>query len=70
MSKTHVSIEGETVDAIAFAYFGRHQGTTEAIYDANPGLADHGLLLPAGLSIAIPEMPAEAPSARTVKLYD
>jgi phage tail protein X len=35
----------DTVDAIAWRYYGKTAGVVEAILQANPGLADHGPLL-------------------------
>lgn len=49
-----VTIDGDTVDLIAHTYYGKHAKNTEAIYDANPGLAEKGPVFPAGLIIKIP----------------
>ena len=55
--------EGDMVDAIAYRHYGHHVGTTEAILNANHGLADHGLSLPAGLLITLPELGSPAAPA-------
>lgn len=61
---TYVTIDGDMVDAIAYAYFGfRHQGNTEAVLNANPGLANRGAILPAGVPIKLPSKSA-APATR------
>lgn len=60
--------EGDTVDAIAWRHYGRESAAL-AILEANPRLADHGPVLPAGLSIVLPELPEAAPEA-TIRLWD
>lgn len=69
MPNTYLTIEGDTVDAIAHRHYGRHNGTTEAILEANRGLAAQPLILPEGLVIALPDLVDDAP-IQTVKLYD
>ena len=60
--RSYRSKAADSVDAIAWKVYGRQDARlTEGIYDANPGLADHGPLLPAGLIIAIPDAPDPAP---------
>lgn len=52
---------GDTADSIAWAVYDRQDpGLVEGILDANPGLADLGPLLPAGIRVAIPDAPAPA----------
>uniref|UniRef100_A0A7Z0TXF6 Tail protein X n=1 Tax=Bradyrhizobium barranii subsp. barranii TaxID=2823807 RepID=A0A7Z0TXF6_9BRAD len=50
----YLTIEGDTVDLIAYNRFGVTHGATEAILRANPGLAAAGTKLPQGMSINIP----------------
>ena len=69
MAETYVIKDGETVDEIAFRHYGRHNGTTEAILDANRGLVAQPLALPEGLEIILPVLDDESP-IQTVKLYD
>lgn len=53
--------DGDVVDAIARAVYGSEAGgATERLLDANPGLADIGPVLPAGLYVAIPAPPVAA----------
>lgn len=54
MAKTWKTRDGDMVDLIAFETLGDEDART-AIHDANPTLADHGLILPSGLIIVIPE---------------
>lgn len=69
MPETYRTIEGDTIDAIAHKHYGRHDGTTEIILEANRGLAAEPLVLPEGLQIALPDIDDSAP-IQTVKLYD
>ena len=50
----YLTIEGDTVDLIAYNRFGVTHGATEAILRAIPGLAAAGKKLPQGMSINIP----------------
>ncbi len=72
MPKTYTTKDGDTIDAIAFEHYGRHQGTTEAILEANRGLAEHPLMLPAELTITLPDLAPDAAtqSVKPVMLYD
>lgn len=64
-----ITTDGDMVDELAFKHYGTHDGTAEAILDANPGLAARGPVLPAGVTIILPVV--ERPTAEiTVKLYD
>jgi len=69
MPDTYTTIEGDTVDAIAYRHYGQHSGTTELVLEANRGLAEHPLRLPANLTITLPILDTAAP-IQTVKLYD
>lgn len=69
MAQEYTTVDGDTVDAIAHRHYGRHNGTTELILEANRGLAEHPLALPANLTIVLPILDAAAP-IETVKLYD
>jgi len=69
MPQTYRTIEGDTIDAIAHKHYGRHDGTTELILEANRGLAGKPLILPEGTVITLPDIDDSAP-IQTVKLYD
>lgn len=60
---------GDTADAIAFTAYGVTGGATEALLAANPVLASQGPVLPAGLALMLPALPAPAVAA-TVSLWD
>lgn len=69
MKDVYRTKEGETIDEIAFRHYGRHSGTTEAVLEANPGLGEQPLTLPAGLEIKLPDV-SKQKSRHSVKLYD
>lgn len=69
MAETYTTSEGETLDAICYAHYGRHDGTTELVLGANRGLAALPLVLPEGTQITLPVLAIEEP-IQTVKLYD
>lgn len=75
MTMQYRTVEGDTIDIIAFKAYaqGRPAAGTAlfpdpalvaAILKVNPGLASYGSTLPAGLVIALPPAPAAAPRAR------
>ena len=62
--------QNETVDALCWRYYGRTAGVTEAVLQANPGLADNGPVLPHGLPVNMPEAHTSAPQRQMVNLWD
>ncbi|TXE33245.1 phage tail protein [Serratia marcescens] len=59
----------ETVDMICHRHYGKTAGVTEAVMNANPGIADMGVFLPHGIAIEMPDQ-VTAPAADTVQLWD
>ncbi|MDP5672882.1 tail protein X, partial [Pseudomonas aeruginosa] len=51
---TVIANQSDTVEAICWRYYGRTAGVTEAVLEANHGLADHGPTLPPGLKVTMP----------------
>lgn len=60
----------DTVDALCWRHYGRTAGVVEAVLGANPGLADHGPILPAGLIVVLPASQMAAPEQQMVSLWD
>ncbi len=58
---TYRTIDGDMVDAICKAHYGR-EDMTAAVYEANPGLAARGPVLPKGVLIKLPA--SSAPRTR------
>ena len=65
--ESYTTIEGDMVDLIAFNRFG-DSSAAMAIYDANPGLAARGPVLPAGLVIRIP-VPTKKDRKQSTRLW-
>jgi len=67
---TYTTRAGETVDYIAWKFYGAQDNrTVEQVLAANPGLADYGPGLPPGLNIELPTL--ETPTIKTgLKLWD
>lgn len=53
------AMQGDTVDLICHRHYGRTAGVTEAVYAANPGLADIGAELPLGTPVTLPDLPTQ-----------
>ena len=62
--------QNDTVDALCWRHYGRTAGVVEAVLNANPGLASHGAVLPAGLLITLPDIQTSAPERQMVSLWD
>ena len=60
---------GEMLDELVWHHRGRTAGLVEKALELNPGLADLGPTLPAGLTILLPEAASAQPLRETVKLW-
>jgi phage tail protein X len=69
MSRKVTTRQGDALDQIALEFYGRTNGATETLLDANPHLADLPPLLPAGVIIVLPDLPA-TPVKPRVRLWD
>ncbi len=54
------TIDGDMFDAICKAHYGR-EDMAATVYEANPGLAARGPVLPKGIVITLPDQPQSAP---------
>lgn len=64
----YVTRPGDMLDALCSKRYPEHPGATEAVLDANPGLARRGPILPEGLTIDLPDLPP--PPSGQVSLWD
>ncbi|WP_282338492.1 tail protein X [Pseudomonas sp. PS02288] len=64
------TVQGETVDALCWRVYGRTAAVTEAVLEANPGLADYGPVLPIGLLVTLPDAAPQAEQTEVVNLWD
>ena len=67
---TWITSEGDMVDAVCEAHYGLRPGAVEAVLEANPGLADRGPLLPAGVAIELPDLDEGPAESGVVRLWD
>ena len=68
--ETARTVQGDTVDAIAWRYYGRTAGVVEQILQANPGLADQGPVLANGTLVNLPTAPAAPENTKALNLWD
>ena len=64
-----ITQDGDVVDQLALAAYGRTDGTTEAVLDANPGLAALGPVLPRGVAVLLPDLVLPQTAAQ-LQLWD
>lgn len=70
MSLTYRTSDGDTADYIAWKYYGTQDGqVVEQLLEANPGLADRGPVLPAGILVTLPDVQPDT-AAQVVRLWD
>lgn len=61
--------QSDTVDQLCLRVHGRlAPGIVEATLEENPGLADHGPILPAGIDVRVPDLPE--PQDTRLQLWD
>lgn len=66
---TYITSAGDTVDYIAYKYYGTLSGlTAEQLLNANPGIADLGPVLPSGIVLTMPVI-ATATIQTSVRLW-
>jgi len=61
--------DGDMLDAICSRFYGNEQDVTEQVLAANPGLADVGPILPAGLILTLPVQTSPETVKDTVRLW-
>lgn len=66
---TVYALQGDTVDAICWRFYGQTTGHVERVLKENPGLADLGAVLSAGTVIVLSETPL-LPATPLVQLWD
>ncbi len=63
------ALQGDTVDAICWRYYGRTQAVVEQVLAANARLADLGAILPHGTALELPDIP-DAAVKESLQLWD
>lgn len=70
-SALYITVDGDMIDAIAHAYYGKHERNTEAILEANPDIADMDQpILPAGIVVTLPQARTDSQPKAFRKLWD
>lgn len=65
------SLQGDTVDMVAYRHFGSTAGITEQLLELNPGLAELGEMLPENTPINLPESKSVARETQPlIQLWD
>lgn len=64
---TYRTRDGDMIDAICMDHYGS-QDMVVQVYEANPGLAERGPVLPLGLVISLPDKAVE-PVAKPLRLW-
>lgn len=64
-----IAQQGDTVDALCWRHYGSTAGVVAAVLEANPGIADHGPVLPMGLAVELPEQTTQ-PTTTRLQLWD
>ena len=70
MAQTYVTRDGDTVEYIAWAQYGSQlSAVINAVLNANPGIADYGPLLPAGVTMTLPDVDTSPAASGGVSLW-
>ena len=65
------SVAGDTVNQLLYRHLGRSDDAAEeALWLQNPGLAEHGPVLPAGVRVVLPELEEKAKASAPVSAWD
>ena len=59
MAARYRTVDGDVLDAICWRHYGR-EDAVPAVLAANPGLAATAPVLPAGIVVELPDLPAPA----------
>lgn len=70
MATIYVTKQGETVDLACLSHYGRTVEVTEAVLNANPGLAELGPILPMGTRITMPDIARRAAARALANLWN
>ncbi|KVU21721.1 tail protein X [Burkholderia ubonensis] len=64
------ALQGETLDALCWRYYGSTAGTVEAVLEENPDLAELGVVLPMGTVVEMPELNTIEQTKPLLQLFD
>ena len=69
MAQLYVTQQFDELDAICHRYYGRTQGTVEAVLNVNPNLAELLPILPQNITISLPDLP-QPETTETLRIWD
>lgn len=70
MAQAYNTRDGDTVDSIAWRYYGAvNDDILHAVLEANPGLADRGPMLSRGVTVILPDIATPATTVKSVHLW-
>ena len=64
-----IAQQGDSVDSLCWRHLG-NTAAVEATFDANPGLAALGAILPMGTAVTLPDGAQTAPTQTLIQLWD
>jgi phage tail protein X len=70
LSTRYLTRAGDMLDLISWRHYGFHAGTAEAILATNYSLSARPAVLPAGLTIVLPDLPQPRATLPAVRLWD
>ncbi len=68
-----VAMQGDTIDALCHRHLGSTDGLVEQVLALNYGISLHGPILPMGIVVVLPDVPAPSAGAVTrplIQLWD
>lgn len=68
-AKTYTTRQGQTVDMVCMAHYGRTASVTESVLEANPGAAAIGPILPTGTVLTLPVIETKTTARELVDLW-
>ncbi|WP_242221734.1 tail protein X [Shinella zoogloeoides] len=70
MPSIYTTKQGQTVDLACQDFYGRTRDVTEAVLDANPGIAALGAVLPIGTVLVMPDIDTRPVARPLVSLWE
>lgn len=65
------ALQGDSLDSMCWRFYGRTAGMVEMVLDANPGLAELGVILPEGTPVRFPAIEDAPPVEKNMlQLWD
>lgn len=62
--------QNDTLDLLCWRHLGAASGVVEQTLKLNPGIADHGTILPTGITVTLPQQAARVSTKKMINLWD